>query len=193
MLIKFGIIVNIILFLNFNRQFWRLWPELQRKMIPKRRSTLSLPYGFVVTRSFLKSDLHWHFKFWTEKGTWLHELHFIFLLLIKYFCSLFRQFQFQDVFNENHVEDIPMLIDRKVGLKLTEKSLCMFRVYAKLQIKYCFLIYYGVWYNIFQIHFQDNVFIISNPKSKYPVLQLDLRFFLDFTLLFDQCHSIPTY
>lgn len=23
---------------------------------------------------------------------------------------------------------------------------------------------------------QDNVFIISNPKSKYPVLQLDQRF-----------------
>ncbi|KMZ75031.1 K(+) efflux antiporter [Zostera marina] len=53
-----------------------------------------------------------------------------------------KQFQFQDVFNENHVEDIPMLIDRK-----------------------------------------DNVFIISNPKSKYPVLQLDLRLISDLVVV----------
>jgi hypothetical protein len=32
------------------------------------------------------------------------------------------------------------------------------------------------FYNLLIFHLQDNVFIISNPKSKYPVLQLDLRF-----------------
>lgn len=32
------------------------------------------------------------------------------------------------------------------------------------------------FYILLIFHVQDNVFIISNPKSKYPVLQLDLRF-----------------
>ncbi|XP_042405442.1 K(+) efflux antiporter 4-like isoform X2 [Zingiber officinale] len=56
-----------------------------------------------------------------------------------------KSFQFHDVFNldnENRVEDIPTLIDRK-----------------------------------------DNVFIISNPKSKYPVLQLDLRLISDLVVV----------
>lgn len=33
------------------------------------------------------------------------------------------------------------------------------------------------------ISLQDNVFIISNPKSKYPVLQLDLRLYFCYILL----------
>ncbi|XP_026662916.2 K(+) efflux antiporter 4-like isoform X4 [Phoenix dactylifera] len=33
------------------------------------------------------------------------------------------------------------------------------------------------------LHFQDNVFIISNPKSKYPVLQLDLRLISDLVVI----------
>lgn len=190
MIIKFGIIVNIILFLIFNRQFWRLWPELQRKMTPKRRSTFSLSYGFVVTHSFLRPDLHCHFKFWTEKGTWLHGLYSIFLLLIKYFWFLFRQFQFQDVFNENHVEDVATLIDRKVGLKLTEivyacQSWCRSNILSEWAMVFDI--------NIFHIHFQDNVFIISKPKSKYPVLQLDLRFFSRTLHCFLTNYSIPTY
>ncbi|KAG8636136.1 hypothetical protein MANES_16G103200v8 [Manihot esculenta] len=56
-----------------------------------------------------------------------------------------KSFQFHDVFNldnENRVEDMPTLIDRK-----------------------------------------DNIFIISNLKSKYPVLQLDLRLISDLVVV----------
>lgn len=35
---------------------------------------------------------------------------------------------------------------------------------------------------MWDIYVQDNVFIISNPKSKYPVLQLDLRLVYDYML-----------
>jgi hypothetical protein len=34
-----------------------------------------------------------------------------------------------------------------------------------------------------QLQIQDNVFIISNPKSKYPVLQLDLRLISDLVVV----------
>lgn len=37
------------------------------------------------------------------------------------------------------------------------------------------------WLPVVKIYAQDNVFIMSNPKSKFPVLQLDLR--LEFLLL----------
>uniref|UniRef100_A0A804JTV5 Cation/H+ exchanger transmembrane domain-containing protein n=1 Tax=Musa acuminata subsp. malaccensis TaxID=214687 RepID=A0A804JTV5_MUSAM len=68
-----------------------------------------------------------------------------------------KSFQFQDVFNldnENRAEDIPTLIDRKVVQVCRKPSI---------------------------LH--DNVFIISNPKSKYPVLQLDLRLISDLVVV----------
>lgn len=101
----------------------------------------------------------------------------------KLFLDL-RSFQFHDVFhldNENRAEDMPTLIDRKVCLMnacimywvtftlllLSWKIKIILNILAKTLIHFPFCWLFN----------QDNVFIISNPKSKYPVLQLDLRLY----------------
>ncbi|KAG6389376.1 hypothetical protein SASPL_150844 [Salvia splendens] len=76
-----------------------------------------------------------------------------------------KSFKFNKVFNldnDNGAEETPTLIDRKV-----KQSLLSLR-----------------WVNIqFFVYIQDNVFIISNFKSKYPVLQLDLRLISDLVVV----------
>ncbi|XP_022551471.1 K(+) efflux antiporter 6-like isoform X1 [Brassica napus] len=83
-----------------------------------------------------------------------------------------KRFQLHDVFNldnDNRAEDTPTLIDRKVSF-ITGKILVWFS---------CIFFYMA----IFLVLCQDNVFIISNFKSKYPVLQLDLRLISDLVVV----------
>ncbi|KAL6602853.1 hypothetical protein ACP70R_043214 [Stipagrostis hirtigluma subsp. patula] len=74
-----------------------------------------------------------------------------------------KSFPFKEVFlDRSEQEDVPTLIDRKVqALKLSGMS--------------CTVAAFVLWH--------DNVFIISNPKSKYPVLQLDLRLISDLVVV----------
>lgn len=103
------------------------------------------------------------------------------LKLFIYFaiCSDTRSFKLQDVFTlENEgSDDVTTLIDKKV------------KTYAWIVIEnigqyllcvpnWLFVHYFAWW--------QDNVFVMSNKKSKYPVLQVDVRsilvlFYLDNT------------
>ena len=108
-----------------------------------------------------------------------------------------RSFQFHDVFhldNENRGEDMPTLIDRKVCLMHIPVTFTLFLMSWKINIILFLKLFHFYW--IFCI--QDNVFIISNPKSKFPVLQLDLRLgFMHSRLspwvlvfLLDSCHLV---
>lgn len=85
-------------------------------------------------------------------------------------CEPYRPFQFHHVFkldNENQAEDMPTLIDRKVRLlKICISSLIFSNIYSWKCIH--------SWGDKSLI-LQDNVFIISNSRSKFPVLQLDAR------------------
>lgn len=128
--------------------------------------------------------------------------------VLNFFRPYDRSFQFHNVFNldnENRAEDMPTLIDRKV---------CVPHVILD---GYRVLIFYGSWrthtpssplpphqkkkkhpsvtkgwslfsFDLLETFLQDNVFIISNPKSKYPVLQLDLRLAFTFGLII--CYSL---
>jgi len=98
-------------------------------------------------------------------------------------CDSFpsRSFPFKEVFlDRSEQEDVPTLIDRKVQPHKLFGIFCQFTAYApymqaqswghdvnRLFTNSSVLLRYSL---------QDNVFIISNPKSKYPVLQLDLRY-----------------
>ena len=82
---------------------------------------------------------------------------------IKHYLIFLRHFQLHDVFNldnDNRAEDTPTLIDRKVSFHTGRQSLVLVLFWSCIEIL---------------VLLQDNVFIISNFKSKYPVLQLDLR------------------
>lgn len=62
-------------------------------------------------------------------------------------------------------------------MEFSVKSLCMCHTCWHNVVDMLWLM--TIFYNSFvliQFWPQDNVFIISNPKSKYPVLQLDLRY-----------------
>ncbi|KAL9255035.1 K(+) efflux antiporter 4-like protein [Drosera capensis] len=99
-----------------------------------------------------------------------------------------KSFQLHDVFsldNENRADDTPMLIDRKVSQRRIGNLISLNNVRFAVQVETSI----PVWYRLL---FQDNVFIISNAKSKYPVLQLDLRLISDLVvvIVFATCGGI---
>lgn len=59
-------------------------------------------------------------------------------------------------------------------------------IYNVLRLK---LIFFDMLF-FFCLFYQDNVFVISNLKSKYPVLQLDLRSAYNFFCCCSDCHFI---
>ncbi|KAI4376545.1 hypothetical protein MLD38_014294 [Melastoma candidum] len=82
-----------------------------------------------------------------------------------------KSFQLHTVFNldsENRAEDTPMLIRSQGIFHFQEMSTVSLQPYL---------------FGILISNALDNVFIISNPKSKYPVLQLDLRLISDLVVV----------
>lgn len=87
-----------------------------------------------------------------------------------------RSFQLHTVFNldnDNGAEDTPTLIDRKVILH--RWKFFWRRLPLCSTVRWLWITDDKSLTDASPCSHQDNVFIMSNPKSKFPVLQLDLR------------------